>query len=226
MWLRHEHLIQCGTKFHMGGFVCIRWREDSDYTNTLRASKAVFFVSRYAPFLTVSALLYCASGPRTTPTFSANAASRHFRPSDLSKRVPRTGTHVAMYNPITTSTSHVNFNCVRRGNRPRNCCFRRCVLRSILFLFLTFSASPAILFMRTWALWNRSTRVAIALGTVYFGVVISTTAFCIFWQDTVISTFESHALPMPLSRYVKWPSISTRSKLGGMMRLLHTQASC
>lgn len=141
--------------------------------------------------------------PEATSTFSANATNRHFRTSDFSKCVPRTGTHVAMYNPITISAFHVNFNCVRRGNRPRNCRLGRCDLRSTLFLFLIFCASSAILFMRTWALWNRSTRVAIALGTIYFGAVISTTAFCIFWQDTVISTFESHALPMPLSRYVK-----------------------
>lgn len=56
--------------------------------------------------------------------------------------------------------------------------------------------SLAILFMRTWALWNRNTRVATLLGTVFLGAVVSTTAFCIFWQDTVISTSKPYLRPM------------------------------
>lgn len=48
--------------------------------------------------------------------------------------------------------------------------------------------SIGILLMRTWALWNRNTQLAIAMGVVTFGAAVGSITLLVLWENTLVCT--------------------------------------
>lgn len=54
--------------------------------------------------------------------------------------------------------------------------------------------SLGILLMRTWALWNRNTQLAIAMGVVTFGAAVGSITLLVLWENTLVCTSLSPLL--------------------------------
>lgn len=52
--------------------------------------------------------------------------------------------------------------------------------------------SSAILFMRIWALWNRSMKLAVVLGATLLGAIIGIIVIGVHWENTFVGTVKSH----------------------------------
>lgn len=68
----------------------------------------------------------------------------------------------------------------------------RCVTQTHILTII------GILLVRTWAVWNRSTHLAVALGVVMLGATVGNVTLLVLWKSALIRTWEQ-SLPADLA---------------------------